>query len=115
MRKFKFRVTATVSKLIEVEVDPDQWDDEDELENEARNKAHELFSIVHDGTEERYNEDAELITEFYYQPDLKDVEWGELLYSFEVYRSLESAQKAFPGREIITYQDDDIEDPTFVD
>lgn len=53
--------------------------------------------------------------EVYYQPELKDVEWGELLYSFEVYRSLDNAQKAFPGKKIIRYQGDDIEDPTYVD
>lgn len=53
--------------------------------------------------------------EVYYQPELKDVEWGELLYSFEVYRSEERAKRDFPGKKIITYQGDDIEDPTYVD
>lgn len=51
----------------------------------------------------------------YYQPKLNDDEWGDLLYSFEVYRSLENAQKDFPGKDIIRYQSDDIEDPTYVD
>ena len=51
----------------------------------------------------------------YYQPELNDDEWGDLLYSFEVYRSRETAQRDFPNREIIEYHDDDIEEPTFVD
>jgi len=53
--------------------------------------------------------------DIYYQPELKDDEWGVKLYSFEVYRSLENAQEDFPDRKIIKYQGDDIEEPTFVD
>ena len=63
-----------------------------------------------------YGNDYEPIkVKVYYQPELKDVEWGELLYSFEVYNSLENAQKDFPGKKIIKYQGNDIEDPTYID
>lgn len=58
---------------------------------------------------------SEVSTIVYYQPALKDSEWGDLLHSFEVYWSQERCAKDFPGREIIKYQMDDIEDPTFVD
>ena len=51
----------------------------------------------------------------YYQPELNDDEWGDLLYSFEVYRLKKNAQKDFPGRRIIRYEGDDIEEPTFID
>lgn len=51
----------------------------------------------------------------YYQPNLKDEEWGEKLFSFEVYRSMKNAQKDFPGYKINQYSGDDVEEPCFVD
>jgi len=56
----------------------------------------------------------------YYQPEFKNglppkTHDGIELYSFEVYRSKEKAQKDFPNHEILTYTGDDIEEPTFVD
>lgn len=55
------------------------------------------------------------LVQVYYQPELNEDEWGDKLYSFEVYRSLENAQEDFPGRKINKYQGNDIEEPTFVD
>jgi hypothetical protein len=62
MRKVKFRVTATVTKIVEVEVD-DTGLSEDEVEELAREKVHETFTVENDGTEERYEENSELIVE----------------------------------------------------
>lgn len=52
----------------------------------------------------------------YYQPVLSVEEWetGELA-SFEVYHYLENAKKDYPDHQIAVYEDDDIEEPTFVD
>ena len=50
----------------------------------------------------------------YYQPKLKDNEWGQLLYSFEVYHDKKQCEDDFPDYEIIEFHDDDIDDPTFV-
>lgn len=53
--------------------------------------------------------------EVYYQPKLKDEEWGNLLWSFEVYFSKERCQLDFPDHEIVEYSGDDIEGKTYVD
>lgn len=62
MRKVKFRVTATITKIVEVEVD-DKGLSEDEIEEVAREEAHQQFSSENDGTEEKYEEDSEIIVE----------------------------------------------------
>lgn len=53
----------------------------------------------------------------YYQPELteKFIEENPDFYSFMVYRTLEIAQLNHPKSKIITYKDDDIENPTFID
>lgn len=57
----------------------------------------------------------------YYQPKFdengnppKDINGSEL-WSFEVYKNKELAQKHFPNTKILEYSDGDIENPTFVD
>jgi hypothetical protein len=62
MQKLKFRITATVVKNITVEVD-DIGLSEDQVEEIGREQAHQEFSVLCDGTEEKYNESSELITE----------------------------------------------------
>jgi hypothetical protein len=51
----------------------------------------------------------------YYQPDLKNEEWGVKLYSFQVYNSKAKAHKDFPDKTILAYSKNEIENPTFVD
>jgi hypothetical protein len=51
----------------------------------------------------------------YYQPVLKDEEWGEVLHSFEVYRDFKNAKHDFPDRVIDIYTGNEIENPTYVD
>lgn len=63
MKTLKFRVTATITKIIEVNVD-DEGLSEDEVEELGREKAHEEFSSENDGTEEKYEENSEIIVEF---------------------------------------------------
>ena len=57
--------------------------------------------------------------ENYYQPTFENGPPvninGTELYSFEVYSSLENAQRDFPDLEINEYSGDDIGDPTYVD
>jgi hypothetical protein len=51
-----------------------------------------------------------------YQPVLTDQEWESgVLSSFEVYRYFDSAKKDFPNHTIAVFEEEDIEDPTFVD
>lgn len=61
-RELIFRITATVSKLEKVFVDDDGLS-EDEVEDLGRELAHQQFSCLNDGTEEKYNEQSELVTE----------------------------------------------------
>ncbi len=62
--KYKFLVTATVKKIIEVELDSfADWTNEDAAIAAATDLAYEQFSVAHDGTEEYYSEDAEFIVE----------------------------------------------------
>jgi hypothetical protein len=52
----------------------------------------------------------------YYQPEYDKKAWGKReFFSFMVYLSKKQAQENFPGLRIIEYQDEDIENPTFVD
>jgi hypothetical protein len=62
MKTLKFRVTAKVSKIVEVEVD-DEGMSPEEVENKGRELAHENFNILNDDNEESYSEDSELIVE----------------------------------------------------
>lgn len=62
----RFKVIATIIKVIEVEVDDLDLEegrvyDQEDIEELAREKAHELFSPLHDGTNEIYSEDSELL------------------------------------------------------
>lgn len=51
-----------------------------------------------------------------YQPDFDNPKVRESnLFSFQVYRSRKNAQRDFPGVEILEYNIEDIEDPTFID
>ncbi len=59
-------------------------------------------------------------TEIYYQPDFENDDTlitpkGVELWSYSVYRSFENAQKDFPNRNILRYENDDIESPSFLD
>lgn len=59
-------------------------------------------------------------TKIYYQPDFENDDVlttpkGVELWSYYVYSSLENAQKDFPSRNILTYKDDDIENPYYLD
>ena len=56
MEKLKFRVTATVTKIIEVEVDLD-GKTYDEVIEAGQEMAREQFSVLVDGNEEKYEED----------------------------------------------------------
>jgi hypothetical protein len=52
----------------------------------------------------------------YYQPENNEEIWEEEgFYSFMVNLSKKQARTDFPTLKILTYKDDDIEDPTFVD
>ena len=52
----------------------------------------------------------------YYQPDLTLKEWEKThLPSFGVFARKSVAQRAFPGKEILRFGGDEIEEPTFVD
>jgi hypothetical protein len=52
----------------------------------------------------------------YYQPEYNEEIWtDENFYSFMVYLDKVQASKDFPTLKILTYKDDDNEDPTFVD
>ena len=51
----------------------------------------------------------------YYQPELFDSEWGNRLYSFEVYRDKLKCQFDFPDREIKEFTGNDITNPVYVD
>lgn len=65
MKSFKFRVTATVSKIEEVFLEDLGCTDglsQDEIADMAREKAHEQFSILEeDSLHEKYNEESEEI------------------------------------------------------
>ena len=63
MKTLKFRVTATITKIIEVEVDVEGLL-EDEIEDAGRQKAHEQFDCLNDGSEEKYTETSEIIIDF---------------------------------------------------
>lgn len=51
----------------------------------------------------------------FYQPKLEDLEWGVLLFSFQVYASKQKARRDFPRRQILEFKEGEIEEPTFVD
>lgn len=60
MKKFSVKVTATITKIEIVEVDDTGLSD-DEIEDMVIEQAHEQFSCLNDGTEEDYEEEAEII------------------------------------------------------
>jgi len=62
MKKLKFKVTAKVTKIIEVEVEDDGLS-QDEIEEKGREQAHESFSVLCDGDEESYDEDSVIVTD----------------------------------------------------
>jgi hypothetical protein len=76
-----------------------------------------LFANIHSKFFSAAHPEAVLVEawDIYYQPDLKDEEWGVKLFSFQVYDSKANAQKDFPEREILEYTENGIENPTFVD
>ena len=58
--KLTFRVKATVSKIIEVDV-PVNGESMPEVIERGRQMAHDYFSILNDGNEEKYTEESYLI------------------------------------------------------
>lgn len=92
------------------------WNEHDERTDRFLNC---LDSHLYINDEEVYNFDelkaAVRNLDIYYQPELRDEQWGNDLFSFEVYRSKKRAQADFPGHKIIEYRGDDIEDHTYID
>lgn len=60
MAKIKVKVTAKVTKIIEVDIDTKGLSEED-IENAALEEANQQFDVECDGTEESYSQDAEVI------------------------------------------------------
>jgi hypothetical protein len=62
-----------------------------------------------------FEELVDLDVTTYYQPALEEDQWGEDLYTFEVYLDKENVEADFPGVEIKEYKGFDIGYPRFVD
>ena len=60
MRTLKFKITAKVTKIVEVEVDDTNLSYE-EAEDVGREMAHEAFNPQCDGYEEEYSEESFLV------------------------------------------------------
>jgi hypothetical protein len=62
MKKLKFKVVATITKVIEVEVNTRGLSDE-QIEEAGRALAHEEFNPNRDFYDEEYTEDSTLLTD----------------------------------------------------
>jgi hypothetical protein len=70
--------------------------------------------------DENYGEWRDLFPNdaLYFQPDGagdEDAGTASTIGSYHVYRDRENAEKAHPDREILTFNDDDIQEPKFLD
>ena len=61
MKTLKFKITATITKIIDVEVDDTNLTSE-EVEDIGREMAHESFNPLNDGYEEHYTEDSVILS-----------------------------------------------------
>lgn len=61
MKKVTFKVTATISKLITVEMPEEEYDNVEDMIEGAREEAYEMFNPNADGQIEDYQENSMFI------------------------------------------------------
>jgi len=86
IKKLTYRVTATVTKDITVEVDEDELEEGQDIEDLGSQLANEQFSILNDDNDEKYTQDTKFIGEF--------VSIEEMTYEYLLYQN----QKEFDER-----------------
>lgn len=99
IKRLKYRVTATVTKDVIVEVDENNLEEGQDIEDLGQELANAEFNILNDDNLEKYTQEASFIEElpakyeFLLYENLKDFDNRKAFRTSEGYESMKAAKK----------------------